>query len=45
MSVKLNGELVSEINCDDFDEFGVCLDGVCYKYWFNGVLWVVKDFV
>ena len=27
LRVKVNGELVSEMNCDDFDQPGVCPDG------------------
>jgi hypothetical protein len=42
--VKLNGEEVSSINCDDFDKPGVCPDGKPHKYKLKGEPRAVKDF-
>lgn len=44
ISVKVNGEQVSSINCDDFDKPGVCPDGQKHKYKLNGQPRAVKDF-
>jgi len=44
ISVTLNGELVSQINCDDFDKPGVCPDGQAHKFKLKGKPRAVKDF-
>jgi hypothetical protein len=44
ISVKVNGQQVSAINCDDFDKPGVCPDGQKHKYKLNGQPRAVKDF-
>lgn len=44
ISVKVNGEKVSEINCDDFTEPGLCPDGQMHKYKLNKEPRAVKDF-
>lgn len=44
ISVKVNGEQVSAINCDDFDKPGLCPDGQKHKYKLNGQPRAVKDF-
>ena len=44
ISVKLNGEPVSAINCDEFTQPGVCPDGEKHKYKLNGQPRAVKDF-
>lgn len=44
MSVKLNGELVSEIDCDEFEKPGLCPDGERHKYRLDGEPRAVKDF-
>lgn len=44
ISVKVNGEKVSEINCDDFTEPGICPDGEKHKFKLNKEPRAVKDF-
>ena len=44
LSVKVNGEQVSEINCDDFEQPGLCPDGKKHKYKLKGQPRAVKDF-
>ena len=44
ISVKLNGQEVSGINCDDFDKPGVCPDGQPHKFKLNGKPRAIKDF-
>ena len=44
VSVKVNGELVSQMNCDEFDKPGVCPDGRAHKYKLGGEPRAVKDF-
>ena len=42
--MKVNGKLVAEMNCDDFDEPGVCPDGKKHKFKLGGKPRAVKDF-
>ena len=42
--VKVNGEFVCEMNCDDFDKPGLCPDGQKHKFKLNGKPRAVKDF-
>lgn len=44
ISVKVNGETVSTINCDEFSQPGVCPDGEKHKFKLNGQPRAVKDF-
>jgi hypothetical protein len=44
MHVKLNGEEVSRLNCDEFDKPGVCPDGEAHKFKLKGKPRAVKDF-
>ncbi len=44
ISVTLNGEKVSSIDCDDFDKPGVCPDGESHKFRLKGKPRAVKDF-
>ena len=44
LSVKLNGEEVANMNCNDFDQPGVCPDGEKHKYKLDGKPRAVKDF-
>jgi 3-keto-disaccharide hydrolase len=44
ISIKVNGELVSELNCNAFDKPGVCPDGQAHKFTLNGKPRAVKDF-
>ena len=44
ISVKLNGQQVSQLNCDAFDKPGVCPDGQPHKFKLNGKPRAVKDF-
>jgi hypothetical protein len=44
ITVKLNGEQVASMNCDDFDKPGVCPDGQRHKYKLKGEPRAVKDF-
>lgn len=44
IAVKVNGEEVAAMNCDDFDEPGICPDGEKHKYKLNGQPRAVKDF-
>ena len=44
ISVKVNGERVARMNCDDFDTPGVCPDGKRHKYKLQGKPRAVKDF-
>jgi hypothetical protein len=44
ISTKVNGELVCEVNCDDFDQPGLCPDGKKHKFKLNGQPRAVKDF-
>ncbi|MCA9109205.1 MAG: DUF1080 domain-containing protein [Planctomycetaceae bacterium] len=42
--VTVNGEEVSQLNCDEFDEPGVCPDGAKHKFKLDGKPRAVKDF-
>lgn len=44
ISVKVNGELVASMNCDEFNQPGDCPDGEKHKYKLNGESRAVKDF-
>lgn len=44
VSVKVNGEEVAAMNCDEFDQPGVCPDGKKHKFKLNGKPRAVKDF-
>jgi len=44
INVKLNGELVNAINCDDYDTPGFCPDGQPHKFKLSGKPRAVKDF-
>jgi hypothetical protein len=44
IDVKLNGEPVNSINCDQFDQPGVCPDGQAHKFKLNGKPRAIKDF-
>jgi hypothetical protein len=44
ISVKVNGEQVCAIDCDEYDEPGVCPDGKSHKFKLNGEPRAVKDF-
>jgi 3-keto-disaccharide hydrolase len=44
ISVNLNGEPVSKINCDAFDKPGICPDGQAHKFKLKGKPRAVKDF-
>ena len=44
ISVLLNGESVTKINCDAFDKPGVCPDGQSHKFTLNRESRAVKDF-
>ena len=44
ISVTINGEEVATMNCDKFDQPGVCPDGTKHKYKLNGKPRAVKDF-
>ncbi len=44
ISVKVNGEQVSSLNCDDFDKPGLCPDGRKHKFKLRGEPRAVKDF-
>ena len=44
ISVRVNGEKVCQINCDDFDKPGLCPDGKKHKYKLAGQPRAVKDF-
>ena len=44
ISVKINGEQVSSLNCDDFDKPGLTPDGKHHKYKLNGQPRAIKDF-
>ena len=44
ITVKVNGEQVAKMNCDDFDKPGVCPDGKRHKYKLKGKPRAVKDF-
>lgn len=44
INVKVNGEEVASMNCDEFDKPGVCPDGKNHKYKLNGEPRAVKDF-
>ncbi len=44
ISVRLNGETVCEMNCDEFDQPGVCPDGKTHKFKLGGKPRAVKDF-
>jgi hypothetical protein len=44
LSVTVNGETVSSMNCDEFTEPGVCPDGQKHKYKLKGKPRAVKDF-
>ncbi len=44
IQVQVNGEQVSSINCDDFDQPGLCPDGEKHKYKLNKQPRAVKDF-
>jgi len=44
LSVKVNGEEVAKMNCDQFDKAGLCPDGEKHKYKLNGQARAIKDF-
>ena len=44
INVKVNGEEVAAMNCDKFDQPGVCPDGKKHKYKLKGKPRAVKDF-
>jgi len=44
INVKVNGEAVAAMNCDKFDQPGLCPDGKKHKYKLNGTPRAVKDF-
>ncbi len=44
ITVTINGEQVSKMNCDDFDQPGLCPDGEGHKFKLNGKPRAVKDF-
>jgi 3-keto-disaccharide hydrolase len=44
ISVSVNGEPASEIDCDAFDKPGVCPDGQAHKYKLHGKPRAIKDF-
>lgn len=44
IDVKLNGQQVASMNCDEFDQPGLCPDGKKHKYKLNGEPRAVKDF-
>jgi len=44
LSVKVNNELVCEMDCDDYDKPGLCPNGQRHKYELNGQPRAVKDF-
>ncbi len=44
IQVKINNEQVSTINCDEFDQPGVCPDGEKHKFKLDGKPRAVKDF-
>jgi hypothetical protein len=44
ISVTLNGKKVCELNCNDYDEPGLCPDGKKHKFKLNGKPRAVKDF-
>lgn len=44
ISVTVNGEKVSSVNCDEFDKPGLCPDGKKHKYKLKGEPRAVKDF-
>jgi hypothetical protein len=44
ISVTVNGTLVSEMNCDQFDKPGVCPDGQPHKFTLGGKPRAIKDF-
>jgi hypothetical protein len=44
ISVKLNGEPVTSIDCDDFDKPGICPDGKAHKFRLKGKPRAIKDF-
>jgi hypothetical protein len=44
ISVKVNGTLVSELDCDKFDKPGFCPDGQPHKFKLNNKPRAIKDF-
>ncbi len=44
IDVKVNGEAVASMNCDEFDQPGLCPDGKSHKYKLDGKPRAVKDF-
>ena len=44
LSVKVNGEKVCSLNCDDYDKPGLCPDGQKHKFKLQGESRAVKDF-
>ena len=44
LSVKVNGELVCQMNCDDYDKPGLCPNGQPHKYKLNGQPRAIKDY-
>jgi len=44
INVKVNGEDVAAMNCDEFDQPGICPDGKKHKYKLNGEPRAIKDF-
>ncbi len=44
LNVKVNGKQVAAMNCDHFDQPGVCPDGQRHKYKLHGKPRAIKDF-
>ena len=44
INVKVNGQEVAAMNCDAFDQPGVCPDGATHKFKLNGKPRAAKDF-
>lgn len=44
IDVKVNGEEVAKLDCDQFDMAGLCPDGQKHKYKLNGKPRAIKDF-
>lgn len=44
ISVQVNGVKVASLDCDEYDQPGICPDGAKHKYQLNGKPRAVKDF-
>jgi hypothetical protein len=44
INISVNGDLVSAMNCDEFDKPGVCPDGQAHKFKLSGKPRAIKDF-